>query len=263
MPQTHRSLFLSDLHLGAFGSRADLTLRFLRRNMADSYVLVGDILDLGGLARPRWGAAQQAVIDHLRQRHQEGARLVYVRGNHDPDPESAPDALRLPVTSQDEAVHEAADGRRYLVTHGHGQDMAVMRGRIATWAGARAEQGLRAMDGVWRQLAGRRLRHRRSPIEWLLAQSNALLSGGIGHELRLVALARERGMDGVISGHYHAARLHTDHGLVYANCGDWLDNFTGLAESFDGSFQILGGRQALLPHRVGLGGATLAGAVRA
>lgn len=263
--QSHRSLFLSDLHLGAFGSRADLALRFLRRNVAESYVLVGDILDLGGIAGPSWGAPQQAVVDHLHQRHQDGARIVYVRGNHDPDPESAPEGLRLPVTSLAEAVHVGADGRRYLVTHGDGQDSAVLRGRLTTWAGARAEQGLRVLDGMWHRVAGRRARHQRSPIEWLLAQANGFLSGGTGHELRLVELARERGVDGVIAGHFHAARLHDRHGLVYANCGDWLDNFTALAEDFQGGFSILGGRQAMLPRRVGLGRAALAarGAVRA
>ncbi len=267
MPQTapfqqiHRSLFLSDLHLGAFGARADLVLRFLRRNVAERYVLVGDILDLGGLTGPSWGSPQQAVIDHLHRQHRDGAEITYVRGNHDPEPESAPDALRLPVTSQPEAVHVGADGRRYLVTHGDAQDSAVLRGRLTIWAGARAEQGLRVADGLWRRMAGRRARYQRSPIEWLLAQANGFLSGGTGHEVRLVDLARERGMDGVIAGHFHAARLHDRHGLVYANCGDWLDNFTALAEDFQGGFSILGGRQAMLPRRVGLGRAALAARV--
>ena len=43
----HRTLFLSDLHLGAIGARADLVLRFLEQNRADTYMLVGDILDAG------------------------------------------------------------------------------------------------------------------------------------------------------------------------------------------------------------------------
>ena len=43
----HRSLFLSDLHLGALGSRADLVLDFLKSHLAESYLLVGDIVDLG------------------------------------------------------------------------------------------------------------------------------------------------------------------------------------------------------------------------
>jgi UDP-2,3-diacylglucosamine pyrophosphatase LpxH len=64
----------------------------------------------------------------------------------------------------------------------------------------------------------------------------------------LVALARADGVDGVICGHFHIAALHDDHGLTYANCGDWVDSFTALAEGFDGRLRLIGGRAALAPR---------------
>jgi UDP-2,3-diacylglucosamine pyrophosphatase LpxH len=79
-----RTLFISDLHLGALSSRPDLVLRFLQQHRADTYVLIGDILDLWHLLLPHWTAQDQAVIDHLQARARSGARLIYVRGNHDP-----------------------------------------------------------------------------------------------------------------------------------------------------------------------------------
>ena len=60
-----------------------------------------------------------------------------------------------------------------------------------------------------------------------------------GHESRLIDLAQLRGLDGVICGHYHLADINTDHGLTYANCGDWMDSYTALAEDFDGKLGIL------------------------
>ena len=68
---------------------------------------------------------------------------------------------------------------------------------------------------------------------------NALMLVGNKFEERLEALARERGHDGVICGHYHKAALHHRDGLVYANCGDWVDNQTALVETADGSLQML------------------------
>ena len=96
---------------------------------------------------------------------------------------------------------------------------------------------------------------RRSPIRFaeippqfiqaLLSWVNSALSFGHGHERRLVSLARARGHDGVICGHFHLAGLHHNHGLLYANCGDWVDSFTAIAEDHMGRLSVIGGRHAL------------------
>ena len=240
----HRSLFLSDLHLGAFGSRADFLLEFLRRNEAEAYVLVGDILDLGHPVLSRWTANQQGVVDLLHARKEAGARIVYVRGNHDADPETVPAARRLPVAPVAEAVHETADGRRHLVVHGDGQDRRVFRGRMLTRIGSQVDQLTRALDALIAQYVYDGARDRRSLIEYLRATANRGLYPGRPHERRLIALARAGGFDGVICGHYHMAELRQFDGLSYANCGDWMDSFTALSEDHGGRMQLLGGREA-------------------
>jgi len=241
----HRSLFLSDLHLGAFGSRADLVLRFLQRNSADSYVLVGDILDIWQAILPQWSWPHQEVIEHLRRRHAEGASIIYVRGNHDPDPATAPDAKRLPVRATRSAVHVAADGKRYLIVHGDGQDRRLLQLHILTRLGSRADQTLRRLDKWLEHFVTRSGPDRRSLIESGLSKVNGWLYLYRNHEHQLVAMAAAQGLDGVICGHFHMAALHEELGLVYANCGDWMDSFTALAEDFSGRLQILGGREAM------------------
>jgi UDP-2,3-diacylglucosamine pyrophosphatase LpxH len=240
----HRSLFLSDTHLGAFGSRADLLLEFLLRNDAATYLLVGDILDLGNPVLSRWTANHQAVIDLLHARMAAGARMIYVRGNHDPDLEAAPAQRRLPVPPVADAVHVAADGRRYLVVHGDGQDTRVFRWHLLTRIGSQADQLLRAADALIGQYVYDGARDRRSLIEILRVMANRGLYPGRPHERRLVALARAGGFDGVICGHYHMAELRDLGGLRYANCGDWMDSFTALSEDHGGRMQLLGGREA-------------------
>lgn len=50
---------------------------------------------------------------------------------------------------------------------------------------------------------------------------------------------RAGGHDGVICGHFHRAVLR-DHGATtYANCGDWVDSLTALAELPDGRLVLL------------------------
>lgn len=241
----HRSLFLSDLHLGALGSRADLVLDFLKSHLAESYLLVGDIVDLGTPLLSRWSAEHQAVIDFLRKRQDAGARITYVRGNHDPAPEDVQADRRLPVPVVDRAVHVAADGRRYLVIHGDEADMRLLRWHLLTRLGSLADGLLRRVDGVIGQLVTHGNPNRRSAIEALLAVVNRGLSPGRAHERRLADLARGAGCDGVICGHFHIAALRELKGVRYANCGDWTDSFTALVEDFSGRIQLMGGRKGL------------------
>lgn len=236
----HRTVFLSDLHLGAFGSRADLILRFLTENPAETYVLVGDILDLWHPILPAWGPDHQRVIDHLAARHAAGAGIRYVRGNHDPLPDTAPAARRLPVQAVTEAVHHGADGRRYLVIHGDAQDPRILQSLILRRIGSKLDEALRRLDRRLRRLRDQEKAARRpSLIGRLIAGFNAVACTGRGNERRLVALARGAGLDGVICGHFHIPALHRDHGLTYVNCGDWVDNMTAVTEDFSGALRLV------------------------
>ena len=245
-PRQQRTLFVSDLHLGALSSRAADVLRFLQAHPADTYVLVGDILDLWQPLLPHWTAQDQAVIDHLRDRARRGARLVYVRGNHDPNPAQIPAFARLPAEHVDSHIHITATGRRYLVLHGDEADSRLIRLHAMTRLGSRIDHILRRCDGVLRRLS-RRQPHMRGVVGWLLMASNALAYRGRSHEAHMVALARARQLDGVICGHFHIAALHDHFGLTYANCGDWVDSMTALWDDGSGPLRLIGGRQVLAP----------------
>ncbi len=238
-PRDCRTLFLSDLHLGALGAQSERVLEFLQGYRAETYVLVGDVLDLWQPLLPHWTPEDQAVIDHLNQRKAEGARLIYLRGNHDPHPERAPSRARPDAVVRDRCIHHAADGRRYLVIHGDCVDSRLFRAHVFTRLGSRIDHALRSLDRglqrLWRQSPG----EARSTIETLLVWLSTLSHLSRTHEKRLVDLARAEGLDGVICGHFHLAALHDEHGLAYVNCGDWVDSVSGVVESFDGVLHLL------------------------
>jgi UDP-2,3-diacylglucosamine pyrophosphatase LpxH len=247
----HRTLFLSDLHLGALGSRADLILSFLQANRADTYVLAGDILDLWQPLLPHWTEDAQRVLAHLQDRQASGATLHYLRGNHDPDPTCAPDRKRLDVTPQDHLIHQSPDKRRYLVLHGDIVDARMVRSHAMTRLGSRIDHILRRLDRGLSVLRRGTSAEARSTIETLLSGVNAMLYRGRKHERKLVEMARKLDVQGVICGHFHIADLHEDHGLIYANCGDWLDSMTALAEAHDGTLSLLSGRPVESPRPSG------------
>ena len=103
-PRVHRALFLSDLHLGSLGCRADLVLEFLHRNTAPIIYLVGDILDIWHPLRVHWTATHDAIMDHLCRQAEAGVRLVYLVGNHDADIRRAAGHANLPVEIAEDAA---------------------------------------------------------------------------------------------------------------------------------------------------------------
>ena len=237
--RTYRTLFLSDFHLGALCCRPERILDFLEQNDAETVYLVGDILDTWHPLVPQWTDVHDRIIRLLLRRARAGTRVIYLPGNHD-------HALRtrygthlgcFEVTEQ--ALHRTADGRSFLVLHGDCADRRLFRAHVWTRIGSRMDGALRGLDARLKRW-GRTLHpDDRSAIEVLLSWVKVLMNFGDGFEIRLTDMARALGQDGVICGHSHQAALHDDHGILFANCGDWVDSFTAIAEDAHGGLSLL------------------------
>ncbi len=235
-----RTLFISDVHLGTKGCQAELLIDFLRHYDADTVFLVGDIIDGWRLKSGwYWPQAHNDVVQKLLRKVRKGARLIYVPGNHD-------EFLRDYVGSNfggidivEHAIHETADGKRYLVIHGDHFDLVV---RHAKWL---------ALLGDWAYGAALTIntylnvvRRRLGLTYWSLSAwaklkvKNAVNYIGRFEEL-LASEARRHEVDGVICGHIHHAAMHDDFGVRYVNTGDWVESCTALVEHYDGSLEIL------------------------
>jgi len=236
----YRSLFLSDLHLGARGCRAAEILAFLDTVEAETIYLVGDILDVWHPGKLHWGALQDEIWAELGRREKAGTRVVYLPGNHDAalrEKGAVLDRFEL----CDSLTHVAADGTRYLVLHGDQVDARILRFHIMTRIGSRLDAALRALDHA---LRGLRPSMERGLFEWAICGVNALMMVGNGFEKRLAAMAVSSGHDGVICGHFHKAALRQSGPITYANCGDWVDSRTALVETFAGALQLVEWRSA-------------------
>ena len=80
----HRTIFISDVHLGTRGCKAETLVDFLNRNQCQTLYLVGDIVDGWRLKyRWFWPAAHSAVVQAILRKVDTGTRVIYVPGNHD------------------------------------------------------------------------------------------------------------------------------------------------------------------------------------
>src|SRR5215510_9171730 len=83
-PRRHRTIWISDTHLGTRGCKAELLLNFLVHNECEMLYLVGDIVDGWRLTRSWfWHKSHNAVIDEILRKAQGGTRVIYIPGNHD------------------------------------------------------------------------------------------------------------------------------------------------------------------------------------
>src|SRR5262249_59980533 len=102
----------------------------LRYHAADPISPVGDPADAWRL-RPTcsWPRAHNDVVQKLLRKARKGARLVYIPGNHDEFLRDFYGTHFGGVEVVANAMHVAADGRRYHVTHGDNFDLVVRHAR--------------------------------------------------------------------------------------------------------------------------------------
>lgn len=236
-----RSIFLSDIHLGTRACQAERLLAFLREYESDYVYLLGDIVDFWSLARGvYWPPLHNTFVQKMLKRARHQVNVTFVPGNHD-------EALREYVGCSfgdirvvSEAVHCAADGRRYLLIHGDEFDQVT---RYHRWVAAFGDYSYSLLLRLnWLPSWFRRKLRLRG--YWSLADyAKRTLKGALefvyGFEDSVAHHVRQRGLDGVICGHIHSAAIKNMDGVVYINCGDWVDSCTAIIEHQDGRMELL------------------------
>ncbi len=240
-----RSIFLSDIHLGTRACQAERLLGFLRVYDAEHVYLLGDIVDFWSLARGiYWPSPHNTFVQKMLKRARHEVKVVLVPGNHD-------EALREYAGSEfgdirvlREAVHTAADGRRYLLLHGDEFDQVTRYHRWVALLGDIAYSLLLRVNGL---LSWARRKLRLGGYWSLAGYAKRKVKGALefvyGFEESVAHHVRQMGLDGVICGHIHSAAIKQIAGISYINCGDWVDSCTAIVEHEDGSMELVHWRE--------------------
>ena len=239
----YRSIFISDIHLGSKGCKADLLINFLKLNSADKLYLIGDIVDGWKIQENKWYWKQSHtnVVRRILGFAKQGSEVIYIAGNHDeflrPMIPYGISFGRIQIANQ--FTHEGLNGKKYLVVHG---DLFDGITRLAPWVsfiGDRAYDiliNLNTKFNWWRHKLG----FGYWSLSQFLKQRVKRAVDFIFHfEHNLVNYGRKRGYDGVICGHIHKAEIKTVNGIIYMNDGDWVESCTALVEHHDGHWEIV------------------------
>ncbi|HTH15086.1 MAG TPA: UDP-2,3-diacylglucosamine diphosphatase [Magnetospirillum sp.] len=238
--QHFRAIWISDIHLGTRGCKAEFLLDFLKRTESDTLYLVGDIVDGWRLRRSwYWPQAHNDVVQKILRKARKGTRIIYIPGNHDEFARDYADHNFGDIEVMGQAVHVTADGKRLLVLHGDSFDGVV---KYARWL---------ALLGDWAYTVALSLNHWVNVVRRRLGLPYWSLSAYLKHKVknavqfmddyeRTVAdEARRQGVDGVVCGHIHHAEIRQLDDILYANDGDWVESCTALVERDDGQLSVM------------------------
>ncbi|MGB0955496.1 MAG: UDP-2,3-diacylglucosamine diphosphatase [Panacagrimonas sp.] len=238
----YRTVWISDVHLGTPGCKAEHLVDFLKHTECDTLYLVGDIID-GWKLRGSWFWPQEHtnVIRKLLTKSKRGTKVYYITGNHDEFLRKFV-GFRLEIGNiqiLNERVHTTADGRRLLVTHGDAFDVITRYHRWIAVSGDMAYE-LMMRANYW---VNRTRRVLGMPYWSLSAFAKNSVKNAVNivseYEQSVAHECKRRGLDGVVCGHIHHAEIRDIDGVSYLNCGDWVESCTALAENQDGEIEII------------------------
>jgi UDP-2,3-diacylglucosamine pyrophosphatase LpxH len=236
----HRTIFISDTHLGTRGCKAEALADFLAHNDCETLFLVGDIVDGWQLKRRwYWTQAQNEVVAQVLRKVDAGCRVIFVPGNHDEFARDYAGRLFGGIEIVDEAIHETADGKRLWVLHGDRFDGVIS---CAKWL-AHAGDWAYGMALRWNDILFA-VRKRLGLPYWSLS---AWLKHKVKNAVEYISRFEEivaheahlRGVDGVVCGHIHHAEIRRIGDVLYLNDGDWVESCTALVEDARGVMEIL------------------------
>ena len=239
-PEKYRAIWISDIHLGTPGCKAEYLLDFLRWNESEQLYLVGDIIDGWQLKKGwYWRQSHNDVVQKILRKSRKGTRVTYIAGNHDEVLRQFLGMAFGDIEILDEATHELLDGRRLWITHGDLFDGIIQHAKWLAYLGDSLYSFILRLNNSFNHA-----RHKLGLSYWSLSQylkhkvKNAV-SFITEFETVLTDEARRRGYDGVLCGHIHRPEIREINGILYCNDGDWVESCTALVEHHNGKWEII------------------------
>jgi len=236
----HRSIWISDVHLGTSAAKAESLCDFLKYNHCETLYLVGDIVDGWRMKnRAYWPQQHINVVRRILTLSKRGTKVVYITGNHDEFLRRYSGMSFGNIHLVDEYIHRSANGKKYWVVHGDAFDALVFNKKWLVVIGDIAYESLLKIN-VWynsvRRLLGMEYWSLSSYLKNKVRKKFNIIAN---YEATLANECIKRDLDGVICGHIHHSQLKEIRGIQYGNCGDWVESCSALVEDKQGNLSTM------------------------
>ena len=123
-----RTIWISDIHLGTKGCKAELLNHFLKSFKCENLFLVGDIIDGWRLSTSKWfwpDEHNRVIRQILRKSEKDQTNVMYIVGNHDEFLREYLEEHTFQMGNiriANEAYYETAAGKKLWIIHGDAYD---------------------------------------------------------------------------------------------------------------------------------------------
>lgn len=236
----YRTIVISDVHLGATGSKAKEVNFFLKHTRCDKLIMNGDIIDTWALKRNGvWTKDCTNFIRHiLKKIEKHNTQIIYTRGNHDDLLERFLPIQFAGIRLVENYIHRTSRGD-YLVLHGDVFDSVNNNLKFLAKIGAVGYAILLRINrlyNIYRKWRGKEYFSMSAAIKASVKKAVNRVSS---YEPSLADMAKSRNCQGIITGHIHTVADKMIDGIHYLNSGDWMESLTALVEEKDGRIHVL------------------------
>lgn len=235
----HKTIVVSDIHLGSKWSKAKEVTKFLKQNTCETLILCGDIIDGWVLQR---GSKKKWTKDHtsfFRQilKIQDKTEVIYIRGNHDDFLDRLAPLEFFNISILNHFVYES-NKKRYYVLHGDIFDNVTSGFR---WISKLGDIGYNILLNFnktynkYRKWRGMEYYSIAAKIKQKVKSSVSAISS---YEQQIIDIAKTNNCDGAICGHIHKPEIKQMGDILYLNSGDWVESLSALTEDFNGKWSL-------------------------
>jgi len=236
----HRTIWISDVHLGTSGAKAELLCDFLKYNSCDTLYLVGDIIDGWRMKkRAYWPQEHINVIRRILTRAKRGTKVIYVTGNHDEFLRRYSGMSFGNIHLVDEHIHQSPNGKQYWVVHGDAYDAVVCSNKWLVVIGDAAYETLLKVNVWFNRARGALGMEYWSLSSYLKNRVRKAFRFISTYEATLSHECKKRDLHGVICGHIHHPAVKEIDDIQYGNCGDWVESCSALVEDPQGELEVV------------------------
>lgn len=235
-----KTIFLSDVHLGAPDCQIEKINHFLKHTESDRLILNGDIIDGWSLGRKGgWSRKHTRFVRLvLKKIDKQRTEVVYLRGNHDDILDRFLPLRFGNLRVVDRYIHESPAGR-YLVIHGDAFDAVTQNSKLVAIAGDIGYQSLLKINRIYNRYRSWRGKPYFSLSQAIKAHAKSVVNYISRFEDQIETFTKKHNCVGFICGHIHTPENKMIGPVHYLNSGDWIESNTALVEYPDGNFEIL------------------------
>jgi UDP-2,3-diacylglucosamine pyrophosphatase LpxH len=236
----HRSIFISDVHIGIRASKVKELLHFLKYNDCEHLYLLGDIIDGWRLKKNWfWNPDFNTFIQKVLRKARSGTKVYYIPGNHDEVFSDYCGFSFANIKVRKNRIHTTANNKRLLLMHGHEFDGIVLNSK---WL---AKIGAVLYDySVWFNNILNYCRRKLGLSYWSLS---GYLKTRVKDAQRFIEnfenacleRIKKNNCDGIVCGHIHHPQIKKIGDKTYHNLGDWVDSCSAMVEDFDGNLELV------------------------